>query len=46
MSVDWSDNKEHTRSKGVMGREFFMIHSVPVALAEEIQQSLPEHLAY
>ena len=40
MSVNWSDYKEHARSKGVMGREFFMVHSVPVASVEEIQQSL------
>ena len=46
MSIGWSDYKEHARSKGVMGREFFMVHSVPVAPAQEIEQALPAHLDY
>ena len=46
MSISWSDYKAHARSKGVMGRELFMVHSVPAAAAEEIEQALPEHLAY
>jgi uncharacterized protein YciI len=46
MPISWSDFKDHARSKGVMGREFFMVHSVPVATAQEIEQGLPEHLAY
>lgn len=46
MSIAWSDYKAHARSKGVMGREFFMVHSVPVANASDIEQALPDHLAY
>lgn len=46
MSIAWSDYKAHARSKGVMGREFFMVHSVPVADASDIEQALPDHLAY
>ena len=36
MSVEWSAYKEHARSKGVMGRELFMVHSVPVLHAGEL----------
>ncbi|MEM7777699.1 MAG: YciI family protein [Pseudomonadota bacterium] len=46
MATAWSDYKEHARSKGVMGRELFMIHSVPVASADDLQATLPDHLAY
>lgn len=46
MSVSWADYMARARSKGVMGRELFMVHSVPAATAEEIEQGLPEHLAY
>ena len=46
MSVDWSEYKQRARAKGVMGRELFMIHSVPVAAAEVIEAGLADHLAY
>lgn len=46
MSITWSDYMAHARSKGVMGREFYVIHSIPVASGEEIEANLPEHLAY
>ncbi|MEM9027321.1 MAG: YciI family protein [Pseudomonadota bacterium] len=46
MAIAWSDYKEHARSKGVMGRELFMVHSVPVASADDLQAALPDHLAY
>lgn len=46
MNVSWSDYKAHARSKGVMGRELFMVHSRPLVGAEELKAALPEHLAY
>ena len=46
MSVNWTDYKERARSKGVMGREFYVIHSKPVADASELEAKLPEHLGY
>lgn len=46
MNVTWSEYKKRARSKGVMGRELFMVHSVPAAPPEDIEQALPDHLAY
>ena len=46
MSKDWNEFKEYVRSRGVMAKELFVVHSEPIVDAEEMGALMGEHLAY
>lgn len=43
---NWQDYGDHARSKGVLGKQLFMIRSTPVVPLEQLAAQLPPHLAY
>ena len=43
---NWTDYKDHARSKGVLAAEFYVVSSVPQVAPEELLSVLPDHLAY
>ena len=45
-SFPWNDYQENARSKGVLARELFMIHTKPVVPREQLLEILGDHLAY
>jgi uncharacterized protein YciI len=45
-SFPWDDYKEIVRSKGVLGKELFMIRTKPVVPREQLMEILGDHLAY
>jgi uncharacterized protein YciI len=45
-SFPWSDYQSNARSKGVLAKELFMMHTRPVVPREELMEILGEHLAY
>ena len=45
-SFPWNGYKENARSKGVLGKELFMIHTKPVVRREQLLEILGDHLAY
>ncbi len=42
----WNDYKETARSRGALAFELFVVESTPSAAPEEMQETLPRHLAY
>ncbi len=46
MTTNWKEFVEYAGSRGVLAKELFVVHSRPVASAEEIRKSLPDHLDY
>ena len=46
MTANWKEFVEYAGSRGVLAKELFVVHSRPVASAEEIRASLPDHLDY
>jgi len=42
----WSEYRETARSRGALAFELFVIESTPTASPEEMQETLPAHLAY
>ena len=45
-SFPWKDYQENARSKGVLAKELFMIHTKPVVPREQLLEFLGDHLAY
>ena len=46
MSKDWNEFKDYVRSRGVMAKELFVVHSEPIVDAEEMGALMGEHLSY
>ena len=44
--LSWNEYRETARSRGALAFELFVVESTPAASLEEIQESLPAHLAY
>jgi uncharacterized protein YciI len=42
----WKDYQQNARSKGVLAKELFMIHTKPVVPREQLMEILGEHLGY
>ncbi len=45
-SFPWKDYQENARSKGVLAKELFMIHTKPLVPREQLMEILGDHLAY
>ncbi|MGI9372277.1 MAG: YciI family protein [Hyphomicrobiales bacterium] len=46
MSKNWQEFKDYVRSRGVMAKELFVVHSTPIVDEEEMGALMGEHLAY
>ena len=42
----WDEYKEIARERGALAFELYVIESIPIAKVEELQKTLPAHLAY
>ena len=45
-SFPWQDYQDNARSKGVLAKELFMVHTRPVVPREQLLEILGEHLGY
>ncbi len=43
---NWDEYKEIARERGALAVELYVIESVPITAVEELQKTLPAHLAY
>ena len=46
MAKNWREFVEYARGRGVLALELFVVHSRPVMNAEQIEETLGEHLDY
>jgi uncharacterized protein YciI len=46
MTTDWKEFVAYAGTRGVLAKELYVVHSRPVASADEIRESLPDHLNY
>jgi len=43
---NWQDYGDHARSKGVLGKQLFMVRSTPQVPLDQLAAHLPPHLGY
>ncbi len=44
--ANWQDYADHARSKGVLGKQLFMVRSTPTVSTDKLAEHLPPHLGY